>query len=64
METFERLLREHDVLVRPPFNRAARLASGFNEAELVRLEARFVARTGVATGVVNRVANPVSTTAR
>ena len=68
MATFERLLREHDVLVRPPFNRAARLASGFNEEELVRLEARFVAGTGVATGVANSVANsvanPVSTTAR
>ena len=43
IDTFERLMHEHDALVRPPFNRPARLAGGFTEQELVRLEARFAA---------------------
>jgi uncharacterized ferritin-like protein (DUF455 family) len=43
--TFEHLMQEHDALVRPPFNRPARLAGGFSEAELVRLETRFAAAT-------------------
>ena len=44
METFERLMREHDApQIRPPLNRAARLAGGFSEQELARLEARFAA---------------------
>ena len=51
METFERLMQEHDALVRPPFNRSARLAGGFSEQELVRLEARFAAATAAASTV-------------
>ena len=39
METFERLMREHDApQIRPPLNRAARLAGGFTEQELARFE--------------------------
>ena len=39
MDTFERLMTEHDApRIRPPFNRSARLAGGFTEAELARLE--------------------------
>ena len=39
MDTFERLMAAHDApQIRPPFNRSARLAGGFTEAELARLE--------------------------
>ena len=41
MDTFERLMAQHDApQIRPPFNRAARLAGGFTEQELARLEQR------------------------
>lgn len=36
--TFHALLAEHDVLPRPPFNHAARLAAGFSAGELGELE--------------------------